>query len=59
MQLDLVCRECGGNRFDYPLMLNANSVIKCADCGHKVSTVADMQQKVVDAMARQGAEPAG
>ena len=59
MQLDLVCRECGGNRFDYPFTLNANSVIKCADCGHKVGTVADMQQKVADAMARQAADPAG
>ena len=59
MQLDPTCGECGGNQFDYPFMMNANSMIRCADCGHKVGTVADIQQMVVAAMARQAALPPG
>ena len=51
MRIDLTCAECGGNRFDYPLVLEDEASITCADCGHTIGTVADLQQKVLDALA--------
>ena len=47
MKIELSCGRCGGNRFDYPMVLTDDAVIICVDCGHKVGTVAELQHKVI------------
>jgi DNA-directed RNA polymerase subunit RPC12/RpoP len=47
MRIELSCAKCGGNHFDYPLVLTDDAEITCADCGHEIGTVADLQRKVV------------
>jgi len=48
MKIELNCAVCGGNHFIYPLKFTSTSVITCADCGHNVGTVAELQRKVMD-----------
>lgn len=51
MRIELNCANCGGNRFDYPLVLTDNAVITCVDCGHEIGTVADLKDKVMQSLA--------
>lgn len=55
MKIELNCARCGGNRFEYPLVLKDDSVITCADCGHEVGTVAQLQQKLIEELERHSA----
>ena len=56
MKIELNCAQCGSNRFIYPLKFTDTSVIICADCGHEVGTVAELQQKVMDELERHSAK---
>ena len=53
MDIELKCSKCGGIRFVYPLRLNDESTIICADCDAEIGTVAQLKQKVVEALAKQ------
>ena len=55
MRIELFCTGCASSRFAYPLELKDDATIKCADCGHEIGTVADVQQKV---MAQLGGQKA-
>jgi hypothetical protein len=52
MQIELSCKVCGGNRFDYPVMFAATSVIRCRDCGNHVGTVSEIQHVIAERLAR-------
>lgn len=52
MRVNISCAECGGNRFDYPLVLNDDSMIRCIDCDHEIGTVAQLQDKVVEQLTK-------
>jgi DNA-directed RNA polymerase subunit RPC12/RpoP len=56
MKIELTCAKCGSNHFNYPLRFTNTSVITCADCGHEVGTVAELQQKVMDELASHAPE---
>ena len=56
MKIELTCAKCGSNHFDYPLKFASTSVITCADCGHEVGTVAELQKKVMDELASHSAK---
>ena len=48
MRIELSCAKCGGNRFDYPMVLKDDALITCADCGHEIGTVGDLQRMVIE-----------
>ena len=56
MKIELNCAQCGSNRFNYPLVMARDSVITCADCGHEIGTVAELQDKVVHELELRRAE---
>jgi hypothetical protein len=55
VKIELECSECGGNRFNYPVDFRDTSVIVCADCGHEIGTVADLEQQVLAQLSGQKA----
>jgi ribosomal protein S27E len=42
---DLVCAQCGSNRFNFPKA--ADDQVKCEDCGHPVATLAELPARIV------------
>lgn len=52
VKIELSCAQCGGNRFDYPLVLKDDSLITCSDCDHEIGTVAQLQTKLLAALNR-------
>ena len=56
MKIELHCSVCGGNRFNYPLVLTDDELIFCADCNHVIGTVADLQKKVIEQLAKQSGD---
>jgi hypothetical protein len=51
MKIELSCGRCGGNRFDYPMVLRDDAMINCVDCGYTVGTVAELQHKVIQQLS--------
>lgn len=56
MKIELSCSKCGSSHFDYPFELTDDAPISCAQCGHGIGTVAELQQKLVRELAGSKAE---
>jgi hypothetical protein len=55
VKIELNCGKCGSNRFDYPIKLTDETMILCAECGHTIGTVVQLQQKLIDELERRSA----
>lgn len=42
---DLVCPECGSNRFKFPR--TSGGSVKCDDCGHEIASLDALQSQIV------------
>lgn len=42
---DLVCPECGSNRFKFPK--TSGGSVKCDDCGHEIASLDVLQSQIV------------
>jgi hypothetical protein len=51
MTIKLVCSNCQGNRFAYPLELAEAAIIHCEDCKESVGTVAELREKIISQIA--------
>ena len=52
MKIELSCSRCGSNHLTYPFKLSDESMIACSECHHEIGTVAELQQKVIETLAR-------
>ena len=48
MRIELNCAECGGNRFTIIEGMRHDAIVLCAECGHRVGTMADLKDRVAD-----------
>lgn len=48
MKIELNCSKCGSNRFSFPDTLTDKSIVTCADCGHRIGTLAELKDRVGD-----------
>jgi len=50
--LDLTCRKCGSNRIAFNQAVSDACEVLCEECGYRVGTYGELQQAVVDQLAR-------
>lgn len=46
MRIELNCAMCGNNRFALDGEIADDCHVECADCGHKIGTMAELKQRV-------------
>jgi DNA-directed RNA polymerase subunit RPC12/RpoP len=52
MRIELSCAGCGGNNFSLNEAVTNDSLVSCRDCDHEVGTLAEVKERVVDAIRR-------
>ena len=53
MRIELNCAECGQNRFTIiEGMSDDAAVVRCADCGHRIGTMAQLKERIANEVLR-------
>jgi predicted nucleic acid-binding Zn ribbon protein len=46
MRIELNCADCGQNRFTIVQGMDDDAVVRCAECGHRVGTMAELKERI-------------
>lgn len=57
MRIELNCAVCGNNHFDLGAGEADEGQVSCRDCGHKIGTMAELQERVAAEVLRRFSEP--
>jgi uncharacterized Zn finger protein len=52
MRIELNCAVCGSNRFTIVAQMKNGDVVRCAECGHEIGTMAELQERVAAEVMR-------
>lgn len=55
MRIELSCSACGQNRFNIVQGMADDAVVRCADCGREVGTMAQLKERVAAEVMRRAA----
>ena len=55
MRIELICAECGKNRFNLRLGTDDVSLIRCDACGHVIGTLAELKEPVAAEVLKRAA----